>query len=653
MLLRRRHSADRLQLVLMAALCLPLLLVLYAGLNDIVLFLDAAYYLYLNLIRQGFALLEPSSRTVQFLQQLPVVVLIWMKVENLAVLKVIAGTWNLLLPLVLTALTYLVLPQQTKQFFVFPLAAYVAGALVSFFPTITDAPAAAAYFWLLLCLVLCAERWRFGHWLTLMVAIPALFLHESMVFLGPILFTAALLRWRSARHSQWRWLCAFLMLWFLLVSVLAMQHIFEPRSVANRSGFLITLLGFKWYVWKAGSYNIAAVLSVYGLSLMFLFWMGWQLTTQTVQRQHAVVGLVMLSVFYMLFASVLLMLQMQGEISYSIFSQFAARAHATLVSFPLGIMLLLSWSRGSDGKLVYVRGIAVLLLVISVATCVSHAHGMQRWNAFLYAYAETLEQRQGYVSWQQAFASVPDMYELGSGWTNPLMSLFLADQGKVNSIIDNHDPQRRIQIFNPCTAEHLPRTKYFDFTAYQENLQVGVCRGQAQQFAAPSAAADFARIHFTGTRPAPALAASSGWQSVPESSRGQSGWRMQGTHARLELEQALPQQFDLLLRLAARGPVVGGQLIVRIGATKRQLVLTEGMQQVRMTLRLAAPAAAIEFDLPALISGADQPAPAAVAEQADGIILLELDIESASIDTDAETTRSAVPPGQLQGDHES
>jgi len=617
-------AAEWPQTLLRAALWLPLLLIVYAAYEDILLFLDASYYLYLNLLRQDFALLEPSSRSVQFLQQLPVLGLIWLQVENLDVLKFVAGGWNLFLPLGLTALSYAVLPAQAKHMFVFPLAAYVAGALVSFFPTVTDAPAATAYFWLLLLMLLYTQRWRRSCWLLPLVALPALFLHEAMVFLAPLLMTAAATRWRRTQASGWRVLYVLLLVYFLFATMLALQHIIEPRSVSNRSGFLSMLLSFKWYLWQDGGYNIPAMLSVFGLPLMFLLWLPWRYPALSLPRRHAVLLAVVLTTLYSVFAATLLLLQAQQVIQYSVFAQFAARAHAALVSFPLGIMLLLSCNREDSGQQLYLRAIAVLLLVICVTSCLSHVQGLQRWQAFVQAYRETLQQGQGYISWQQAFSTVPHMYELGSAWTNPLMSLFLSPQGKVTAIIDNRHPQRKVQIFDPCSGQDLPQSVYFDFSTYRQQLQTGVCRGQAQRYAT---AAEFPALSFTATGRLPGVAASSGWQPSPQAVPDRAGWRMQGGRARLELDRPLPQQFELTLQLATWGRSVGDTLMVRSGGSEASLQLIAGNSQYRLLLSLLQPTAAIEFVLPAWSPDATSASSAAPIEEAVGVALFRLDID--------------------------
>lgn len=617
-------AAEWSQKLLQAALWLPLLLIVYAAHEDIVLFLDATYYLYLNLLRQDFALLEPSSRSVQFLQQLPVLGLIWLQVENLGVLKFVAGGWNLFLPLGLTALSYAVLPAQAKHMYMFPLAAYVAGALVSFFPTVTDAPAATAYFWLLLLMLLYAQHWRRGYWLLPLVALPALFLHEAMVFLGPLLMAAAALRWRRTQLPGWRLLYALLLVYFLCATLLALQHIIEPRSVANRSGFLSMLLSFKWYVWLDGGYNIPAMLSVFGLPLMFLLWLPWRYPACSLPRRQAMLLVVVLTVLYSLLAATLLLLQAQQVIQYSVFAQFAARAHAALVSFPLGIMLLLSCDREHSGQQLYLRAIAVLLLVICVVSCLSHVHGLQRWQAFVQAYREALQQGQGYISWQQAFSTVPHMYELGSAWTNPLVSLFLSPQGKVTAIIDNRKPQQKLQIFDPCSGQDLPQSVYFDFSTYRQQLQSGVCRGQAQRYAT---AAEFPALSFTATGRLPGVAASSGWQPSPQAVPDRAGWRMQGRQARLELDRPLPQQFTLTLQLAAWGRSAGDTLMVRSGGSEASLQLAAGISQYRLSLRLLQPTAAIEFALPAWSPDAASASSGAQSEETVAVALFGLDID--------------------------
>lgn len=615
------------KVLVFTTLMLPVLLIIYAGVNDIVLYLDAAYYLQQNLVHESFVLVEPSSRSVQVLQQWPVLLAIQLGVDDLQAMKLIAGCWNLLLPLTLTALIYPIIPARSKWLFVFPLAAYVGGSLASFFPTITDAPPASGYFWLLMFMVLYAERLRWGWLATLLLALPAMYLHESLVFLGPLLLIAAAFRLLhpdgAGRLSPGRVRTAFyviLIVCFLLATMLALQHIIEPRSVANRSGFLTGLLEFKWYSWHGEKFNTAAILSVYGLPLMFLLWLGSQFAPASFNRHYAPLLIVNLGLLFAVFALVLAVLIANDARLYGVGSQFAARAHATLVSFPLAILLLLSVFRGAVASPLYVRGMAILLVLMSLASCLSHYYGIKRWDQFTDAFQASLGRHQGYVSWSQAFSEVPYMYEFGSAWTNQITSLMLSRHGQVEAIIDNRQGLNLIDVFDPCALAALPASTYFDFSSYRAHVRNGVCRGVAQKFAAPLTSATAYRIDFKDTLAVMQMAELVGFSYAKPWGR-----RIEGEQARLLLTQPLPQHFTLRITARSFAPDSGQHVTVAIGKQQARFTLTQDSHDYLIPFHLQQPAATIRFQIPAPTQPADLGSNADRPRQRIGLIAISIE----------------------------
>src|ERR1051326_8307536 len=196
------------------------------------LFADGCHYFVRMLEASDFALMEPARRTVHILQQLPTVLMLRFGVTQLGALAVCYGLTMQALPLVLTAVCYFVLPRPDKPLFVFPLAHYLFGTMPASFAPIVEAPVAAAYVWLLLLMILFdGGRWRsIG---AVLLAVPALYLHETTVLLMPILAGVSVVRAYRVRLPVQRVVLYVLAAWFVVIAVVQAGFIIyrPPQSL--------------------------------------------------------------------------------------------------------------------------------------------------------------------------------------------------------------------------------------------------------------------------------------------------------------------------------------------------------------------------------------------------------------------------------------
>ena len=240
---------------------------IYAALEYRVLYADGAYYVQRILEEEGFAFIEPSRHYSQLLQKFPTVIAIWLGVDNIPALIICYGLTTYLLPLLLVSLCYFVLPPSRKVFFVFPLVHYLAGTTSASFVGIVEGPVAAAYFWLLLYLLLFRFERKAAMVLTLL-ALPAVLLHEAMVFLSPLLAAVAVWRARQERHKGGVPLFTLLAMWFMIVAVVQTYFILYPRDPGNRSHFIQDLVHLKWLFTTSAQVNVPALV---GLLAMVVF----------------------------------------------------------------------------------------------------------------------------------------------------------------------------------------------------------------------------------------------------------------------------------------------------------------------------------------------------------------------------------------------
>jgi len=85
-----------------------------------------------------------------------------------------------------------------------------------------------------------------------------------------------------------------------------------------------------------------------------------------------------------------------------------------------------------------------------------------------------LASHKGYVPWQTVLAdSRPEqaarLRRLSWFWTNPILSILLAPEGRVATIVGPVN-ERRWQPFDPKDLDALPEAPQFDYTAYAAAL---------------------------------------------------------------------------------------------------------------------------------------------------------------------------------------
>ena len=224
------------------------------------LYADGFLYFTEIIVSRSFALTEPARLTVHILQQFPTVLALHLGVAHLETLVVIYGLSLQTLSLVLTVACYPVLPREQKPLFLFPLAHYLFGTMAAAFVPIVEGPVAAAYFWLLLFLVL------FGRGRGVVIAVvclapPALYLHETTILLMPILSVAAAVRARAEASRPMRGLFWLLAGWFMVIAIVQAGFIIHPRSDERRRDVLMTtrvLFG----IGNLNGANVPAVMSI-------------------------------------------------------------------------------------------------------------------------------------------------------------------------------------------------------------------------------------------------------------------------------------------------------------------------------------------------------------------------------------------------------
>ena len=561
-----------------------------AAANFLVLFLDGAYYLFGVINRSDFVSIEPTSQTVQLLQQTPVILALRFGVHDLEALMIIAGLSNLLLPLLLTSSCYWILPNQYKAFFIFPLLHYLFGALASWFPTVTDAPPAAAYFWMLFYLILFRSTTAWSVTLCAVIALPALYLHEALSFLAPFLIIAALWRFKNATSRFLRVLFLLLSGWFVFIGYTQFIAILYPRDIGNRSGFLSQLLEWKWLYWDG--INAAVVLSL--LAAILLLWVfvdnlrdagrGMLPKTRFVRWVAPfLLGGVMLALL------ILLLFDVRW---YGLNTQFAARAQATLLTVPLATLVLVSIFKPSIQYAWQDRLYLVLIVVLTLGILGSHSIGLSRWTDYVRDFRSLLQNQAGFIPFDQAVAALPlgrreEFQKISSVWTNPVISYLLSPQRRVATIIGNNPQTIRWQPFEPCDPIQLPKGG-FETTPYLEAIAAQGCAGGA-----PYGVRLYGHAQFNQPVNSSFISEITGLYNYESW-----GCWSDSDQVVFHFKQPLPKQFTLIIGIHAFGPNVGAPIVVTAGVAQAIFTAQARPQTYKLAFTLPVPTDTLVFKVP-------------------------------------------------------
>ena len=454
-------------LILIAAIFVSL----YAALELRILYADGSNVLLGMLEKGGFHLYEPSRRYVEFMYEFPVVLAIKLGVDSIPALIVCYGITIYLLPLLLISICYFVLPPDKKSYFVFPLLHYLAGTTSSSFGGLVEGPVAAAYFWLLLYILL--FRFERKVWMVVsLLALPAVYLHEVMFFLAPLL--AAVAVWRASQEKRKTGAIQFALLaiWFLVIAAVQIFFIINPRDPANRSSFIYGFTHLLWLVTTSGQVNVpalAGLLAILVLAGLVVFERYNNRTILEKVRRLLVIGFAVVS-FSMIAVTFV------TEKFITPWMQFQARNHAAFISFPLALFAILSSVHPPMTLLWKKRQNIGVITILAVTVLSWHVAATHRWTIYLDDFRSILSTSQGLIPYKQACGNLPDGRKSNfqnMTWvhTNPTLSFLLSPKGRVTAVIDNPDRGGRWKPFDPNNPNSLPHSRFFDSGPYRETIE--------------------------------------------------------------------------------------------------------------------------------------------------------------------------------------
>jgi len=434
---------------------------------------DGASYLLIMIINEGFALLEPSRRTVQILQQLPSVIGMAWGIHDAGTLAVVFCLTLQLLPLALVVACYVVLPKNRKEWFFFPLLHYLAGSMGAAFPSIVEGPVATAYFWLVLYLILFRTEKHSSLGFVALLALPLPLAHEVMIFLAPILALAAIWRASMVESTLQRiglWLLAS---WFAVVVAVQIGFVLNPRGPNNRGAFFNDFIALKWFI-ANGDINVPVALGLLSILAMLIIWL-----MPLVAKERAWVkgSTFLVAAIFGLACLLAIVGTFYFDSSFRPWMQFAARNHPAFVSFPLALLALVSlrWPRLQAAWFTVPN--QVILLFLAVGVLGWHVVATVYWADYMTTYREMLARHQGLVPYEEVLMELPKkkrmrFKNMDWGWTNPIMSILLSPHGKVSTMIANPSNVgwQPWHPFDPANPNSLPKSGWFDTSDYRRAL---------------------------------------------------------------------------------------------------------------------------------------------------------------------------------------
>jgi hypothetical protein len=408
---------------------LAVLIQAYAGMSLRGLYADGAYHVNQILARHDF-FLHPGRPVSLIIDQFPVLAAIRLGLETPHGVALAFSLTTNLLPGLIILLCLPALPTGERRFFIFPAFVYFAGTLSAQFASVVEDLVATSYFWLLLILIAFGRLTILRVSMIAVLAVASLRLHESMLFLGPLLVASCIMRLRYEKDLLPRIVLSAVALCELVSAGIAAASVLYPDSVGDRDRFVAGFLGLHWIYasGNGGGWNLPCVLAMLAVSCIvaIMYRPAWGPAMSWI------------------FAGISLPLALATfwvDWLVAPGAQFGARHNPALISVPVAALLMGACASPLAVNLTTgpVRRVVVLL---GIAVALWHLSATEKWSIYLTHFSNVLQSRAGVIAWE-AVVTPPGSREAKLAtmmmwdWTNPDLSLNAVPRRCVNSVIDN------------------------------------------------------------------------------------------------------------------------------------------------------------------------------------------------------------------------
>lgn len=444
------------------------------------LYADGAYFFVLTLEDQSIHIEGGSIRLfAQLLFQWPVVLATNVGIRHLPTLLTLQGLGLFIwFPLSLAICWWAA--KARRRYLLFPLACTFAGSMNAEFDVANDSHRLACLFWPLLFIML----FRYGRpsrLLLMLLAAPTIMTYESMLFLGPFLAAVAIIRGRSFEFdNRMRGFYFGLATWFVIGTCVALHATWNPNPqlVANRDDFA-RALSFPVLVWTSSNYEaiyslgiLVGILFVLSASaskgiLNVAIFLPRSLYSEAFWKAVICAGALTIIVCGIVVA----VLPVFAPSTLNLHTHHTARVLNLFLPLGLGSAMFWIWHQGIRIPPRIWRICLTLVLWLGIVQSLWHIAASYQWQKYLQTFQQELLAANGIRPFEETVLNHLDemphhnSHTMNWFWTSPLMSIILAPNGQVQTIIENPIRFRLTwEPFNTRDPEQWPELTRYGIT---------------------------------------------------------------------------------------------------------------------------------------------------------------------------------------------
>jgi hypothetical protein len=164
------------------------------------------------------------------------------------------------------------------------------------------------------------------------------------------------------------------------------------------------------------------------------------------------------------------------EASLSPPAQSLSRFNPVFASLVLGLLVTF-YAKPSAGPMPWARGPTLAIVIsLSVTQLATDLAATKRWGEYIVDFENRLAASRGLVDWRGGRADGDDRRDrdwrlMTVGWVHPIMSIILASDGNVHSILD-YPPTATFRPIEPSDPDGLPAMHGVSYESYRQILDV-------------------------------------------------------------------------------------------------------------------------------------------------------------------------------------
>jgi hypothetical protein len=389
-------------------------------------FADGAFYMFSILAKESYLVVDGQRLVPPLIRQSLAVAAIKLGVSDVGVVSALFGLGLYLHYIISFLICVRITQNEHAHLLIFPLLSYIASTFCGSSDIVSEAHFLASLFWpLMLYAYVNITLTRLDYIGIAVLAALTIKTYASAAVLVPIIMAGIayhkLLKGRITNRQRLFWLACLLI---LAVSVYAgLDALLDPRSAQNKEKAMGALWRLRFYLPVLFSFLVC------GAALAVLLLKG--LPRKVYSGLYIVIGASGIA---------LLLMALLEPRHINMYGDFSARVLLLYVPFGLGIIaatvMTLRLSPGAEATTA-ARNIAYIGIAFHL---VWHVNVTWQWQGFTDLFEEEISSHQGIVPLAASRLSREQIghqtvKQMGWSWTYPFMSVLLAKDGNVQSII--------------------------------------------------------------------------------------------------------------------------------------------------------------------------------------------------------------------------